>query len=155
MESNSKERKLLLAIQAIQENENLPVSHAAKIHTVPESTLRARTKGRPSRRDITPNSRKLTDLEEEAIVEHILDPDSRGFPPRLVDVEDMANLLLAERGTEKVGKLWARNFVKRQPQLQTRVNRLYNYQRAFCEDPQQDSGLVRACAEREGQVRHR
>jgi hypothetical protein len=114
MKSDSKERKLLLAVQAIQKEkkENLPVTHAAKIHTVPESTLRARMKGRPSRRDITPNSRKLTNLEEEAIVEHILDLDSRGFPPRPVDVEDMANLLLAERGTKKVGRLWARNFVK-------------------------------------------
>jgi hypothetical protein len=50
-------------------------------------------------------------------------------------MEDMANLLLAERGTKKVGKLWARNFVKRQPQLQTRINRVFDYQRALCEDP--------------------
>jgi hypothetical protein len=42
-----------------------------KIHTVPELTLRARIKGRPSRRDIMPNSRKLTNLEEEAVFEHI------------------------------------------------------------------------------------
>jgi hypothetical protein len=44
-------------------------------------------------------------LEEEAIVEYILDLDLRGFPPRLVNVEDMANLLLAERGIKKVSKL--------------------------------------------------
>jgi predicted HTH domain antitoxin len=54
MESDSKERKLLLAIQSIQENKNLSVTHAARIHTMPESTLRAEMKGRPSRRDIIP-----------------------------------------------------------------------------------------------------
>ena len=32
-----------------------------------------------------------TDLEEATIVEHILDLDSKGFPPRLSGVEDMAN----------------------------------------------------------------
>jgi hypothetical protein len=34
-----------------------------------------------------------------------------------------------------VGKLWAHNFVKRQPQLRTRFSRRYDYHRAKCEDP--------------------
>lgn len=94
-----------MAVQAIRENKNTSVSQAAKIYTVPESTLRARMKGRSSRRDIKPNSQKLTGLEEETIVEPTLDLDTRGFPPKPADVEDMVNLLLAERAGEKVGKL--------------------------------------------------
>jgi hypothetical protein len=89
-----------------------------------------------SRRDILANSRKLTNLEESVIVQHILDLDSKGFPPRLSGVEDMANRLLAERDAGRVGTRWAHNFVKRHPELTTRFNRKYDYQRAQCEDPE-------------------
>lgn len=47
----------------------------------------------------------------------------------------MANRLLADRGGSPVGKNWASNFVRRQPELTTRFNRKYDYQRAKCEDP--------------------
>ncbi|KKF92977.1 DDE superfamily endonuclease [Ceratocystis platani] len=46
----------------------------------------------------------------------------------------MANKLLADRDASSVGKRWASNFVKRQPDLKTRFNRRYDYQRAKCED---------------------
>jgi hypothetical protein len=82
-----------------------------------------------------PNSRKLSDQEEDAIVQFILDLDSRGFPSRLRFVEEMANSLLADRDAPPVGTRWAHNFVKRQPELKTRLFRRYDYQRAKCEDP--------------------
>ena len=47
----------------------------------------------------------------------------------------MANQLLRVRDAPPVGKLWAYNFVKRQPALRTRYTRRYDYQRAKCEDP--------------------
>ena len=47
----------------------------------------------------------------------------------------MANQLLAARGTRRVGEKWPRNFVNRQPELTTRFNRKYDYQRAKNEDP--------------------
>jgi hypothetical protein len=48
----------------------------------------------------------------------------------------MANYLLTERGAGKVGIKWPSNFVKRTPELKTRFNRKYDYQRAKCEDPE-------------------
>jgi hypothetical protein len=48
---------------------------------------------------------KLTELEEEVIVQYILDLDSRGFAPRLAGVEDIVNYLLETRGGKRVGKL--------------------------------------------------
>ena len=51
-------------------------------------------------------------------------------------VEDMANRLLAERDAGRVGTRWATKFVKRHPELTTRFNRKYDYQRAQCEDPE-------------------
>ncbi|KAH7548611.1 FAD/NAD(P)hypothetical proteinbinding domainhypothetical proteincontaining protein [Bipolaris maydis] len=49
------------------------------LHT--ETTLRRRRASRPAQRDCQPNSKKLTKLEEEVIVDHILDLDLRGFSP--------------------------------------------------------------------------
>jgi hypothetical protein len=79
---------------------------------------------------------KLTITEEWVIVQHILKLDERGYPPRLADVEDMANSLLAERHQPPVGKNWASNFVKRRPELTVKFNRKYDYSRAKCEDPE-------------------
>ncbi len=46
----------------------------------------------------------LTPTEEETLIGYILDLDSRGFLPRIYDVEDMANLLLETYGAKRVGK---------------------------------------------------
>ena len=85
-------------------------------------TLRDRRAGRPARRDCQPNSKKLTQLEEQVIVRHILDLDTRGFGPTYAAVRDMADKLLAARGAGQVGVHWPRNFVKRIDSLITRFN---------------------------------
>jgi hypothetical protein len=46
----------------------------------------------------------------------------------------MANLLLKSRGQDPVGTRWAQRFVQRHNELKTRFNRVYNFQRALCED---------------------
>jgi hypothetical protein len=135
MAQPSDEAKTLLALQAIQNNPKLSTRRTAKMYEISEHRLRRRRNGIESRRDSIPNSRKLSDLEEQIIVQFILDLDSRGFPSRLRFVEEMANSLLADRNASPVGKRWAHNFVKRQPELKTRLFRKYDYQRAKCEDP--------------------
>jgi hypothetical protein len=103
---------------------------------MPRVTLARRLEGIRGRRDCTANSKKLTVNEEEVIIRHILDLDSRGFSPRLKEVADMANHLLISRGGKPVGVKWPSNFIARKPELKTRINRRYDYQRAQCEDPQ-------------------
>jgi hypothetical protein len=129
------EGRILLALQALQNDPELKLRRAAEIYKVGRMMLWRRQKGIQSRRDWIPESRKLSDLEEQIIVQFILDLDSRGFPPRLRGVEEMANRLLADRDAPPVGKRWASNFVKRQKELKTRFFRRYDYQRAKCEDP--------------------
>ena len=70
---------------------------AAAIYDVPLTTLVDRRAGKPLQRDCEPNQKKLTKLEEEVIVEHILDLDSRGFSPILAAIREMANRLLTKR----------------------------------------------------------
>ena len=126
----SKESCVILAIEAIKKNQDLSIRAAATIYKCSRVTLARRLKGIQSRQDTMPNSRNLTSLEEDTIIQYILDLDARLHPPRLVSVEEMANRLLAERGAPPVGKRWASNFVKRRPELRTRFFRRYDYSRA-------------------------
>ena len=135
MSSPSNEARVILALEAIQNNPKLSLRAAAKIYNVTINTIRNRRSGRPARHDIPANSRNLTDLEEQTIVQYIIELSARAFPPRLRGVEDMANYLRRERDMPPVGQRWAHNFVKRQPELRTRYTRRYDYQRAKCEDP--------------------
>ena len=92
--------------------------------------------GRRSRANCPINSALLRKSEEEAIVQYILDLDERGFPPRIAGVEDMANLLLEARNGGCVGKTWAKRFIARRQELKTCLNRVDDFQRAACEDPE-------------------
>ena len=131
----SKERQLQTALQALKQDANLSLRRAAATYKVPFTTLRNRSAGQASRADCIPNRRKLDKIEEEVIVQHILELVSRGFPPRLSAVADMANSLRSARNLDQVGSNWPSTFVKRQPELQVRFNRKYDYKRALCEDP--------------------
>ncbi|EGU71712.1 hypothetical protein FOXB_17779 [Fusarium oxysporum f. sp. conglutinans Fo5176] len=117
MSQSNDEAKILLALQALRNDPKLSIRGAALIYQVCHQKL-----GRRQR-------------EEQIIVQFILDLDSRGFPPRLRGVEEMANRLLADRDAPAVGKRWASNFIKRHKELKTRFFRRYDYQRAKCEDP--------------------
>lgn len=88
------EGQILLAISAIKQGQIQSIRRAAQIYNVPRVTLARRLHGTQARRDCAANSRRLTLNEEEAIVKHILDLDSRGFSPKLKEVADMANHLL-------------------------------------------------------------
>ena len=105
MSPPSKEARVILAFEALQNNNNLKLEAIARLYDVLASTLCRRRAGRPTRRDTLANSRKLTDLEEKAIVQYTIELSERAFPPRLYSVEDMANQLLRVRDAPSVGKL--------------------------------------------------
>ena len=81
MPQKNDESQLVLAIQAMQKDSTLRPRAAARIYSVDHRKLGQRLLGIPSRRDILANSRKLTDLEESVLVQHILDLAAKGFPP--------------------------------------------------------------------------
>jgi hypothetical protein len=58
----------------------------------------------------------------------------------------MANQLLRERDASPFGRNWSSNFIRRQPELQTRQTRSYDNQRALCEDPVKIQGWFRLVA---------
>ena len=64
--------------------------------------------------------------------------DSRRAAPRPATVGEMANILLAARGSQPpptVGKNWPSQFIQRRDELRTRSSIRYDYQRALNEDP--------------------
>ena len=63
-----------------------------------EQTICRQRVGKPARRDCQPNSKKLTKLEEEVIVNYILNLDLRRFSPTYAAARNIANRLLAARG---------------------------------------------------------
>jgi hypothetical protein len=134
-ESAHKEGQLILAKIAFERGQFKSIRAAAEAFGVVDTTLGRRRKGILSRRVWRPKSMNLTELEEDVIVKNILNLDSRGFPPKLCYVRDMANSLRDARGLKPVGQLWPGNFVRRTPEIKTRYKRRYDYQRAKCEDP--------------------
>ena len=132
------EGRVLLAIQAIQKQEIPAIREAARIFEVPETTLRRRLNGSTNRAFSRANNLKLTEIEEESLRKWILSLDSRGVAPRPSTIREIADLLLAARGSTpppSVGQNWVTKFVKRHPELSSRFSKGYNYARAKCEDP--------------------
>ena len=95
--NRSNESNVISALQAIQQDPKLSIREAARIYNISRSTLQRRHSNIPSRADTVPNCRKLTDDEENLLIQYILKLDSRAQPPRLRDVKAMANHLLELR----------------------------------------------------------
>ena len=143
MQIRTNEARIITAIKAIRTSKQLSCRAAAKIYKVPESTLHDRMISWTFISERRPGASKLTELEEDIIVRNILDIDSGGFATWLAGVEDMANLILNSRGGKRVRELWAYRFIQRQTALKTRFNRVYNFQRALCEDSELISAWFR------------
>jgi hypothetical protein len=80
----------------------------------------------------------LTQYEEDSLTEWILSIDLRRAAPRRSTVREVANILLAARGTTPlltVGVDWASIFVNRRDELRSRYATRYDYQLALNEDP--------------------
>lgn len=109
------------------------------MYDTPRSTLRGRLAGALPQAAANAQKRKLHPVEEQSLVQWILDLDRRGFPPHVIDIRRMADVLLAGRGQnpppQPVGKNWVSRFINNQPELQTKWNRKFHSHRARCEDP--------------------
>jgi hypothetical protein len=138
-QASNQEGRYLLAIQALQSKQIQSYREAARVYEVSRTTLQRRIQGVLPNNATAPVNLKLSSTEEQSLVQWILDLDRRGFPPQIIDVRRMADVLLAARGQDPppppLGRNWASRFVNRQPELQIKWNRKFHSQRARCEDP--------------------
>ena len=136
------EGRIVLALQAYRQGRISSLKGAARTYDIPYSSLRRRSLGTPSRPDFTSPNRKLTPIEETTLVQWILSLDTRGVPPTQLLVHQMAERLLIEHVPDastvqpQLGQKWVYRFINRHPELKSRYNRKYDYQRAKCEDPE-------------------
>lgn len=132
--SSGKTQYINLAIQAIESYASDSIRAACREYYAPRSTVQHRLLGRTPREESVANCKKLTELEEDAIVVRILDLDLRGFPPTKPILRAMSDKLLAEKGGKPVGINWPDRFIARKEALKTCYTRAYDRQRALCED---------------------
>ena len=93
-----------LVVSDVQSSQVKSLRRAEAIYNVPRRTIQRRCDGKRPRRDCELNSKRLTKLEEEAIVQRVLEESLRGIPPSKAHVQDMADRLLRERGGKPTGK---------------------------------------------------
>jgi len=97
------DNQLQLALQAFERDPQLNIRKFTRFYNILHTTLSTRINGHFTCADIITNSQKLTVLKEEVVVREVFDLDSRGFPPRMHDIEDIANRLLAIYDTMYIG----------------------------------------------------
>lgn len=137
-DSIQQEGRLLLAIQALKRKEISTIRQAADQFQVPRNTLTRWLRGTTNRAESRANGHKLTQIEEELLQQRILLLDIRGAAPTQAHVREMANILLAKRGStpiQTVSEKWVYNFTQRHPELRSHLSWWYDYQRAQQEDP--------------------
>ena len=125
-----------IALSAYYKRQFQSLRRAAEAFNTPRSTLISRHNGISHRPTARNGRHKFTATEEQTIVRYILALDSRGIAPRLCEVADMADKLLAVRGGEPVGKCWAERFATRSAELKMAFNRANDRQRILQEDPE-------------------
>ncbi|EED16659.1 conserved hypothetical protein [Talaromyces stipitatus ATCC 10500] len=135
LQSAQIEGKIELAISDLKNGRIRSIREAARIYTIPRTTLQDRMNGIQYRQITRANHHKLTQSEEDSLVKWVLDLNKRGLPPRHSLVREMVNYLLLQRDKPQVGKNWITRLIKRCPEIDSKFARKYNYERAKCEDP--------------------
>jgi hypothetical protein len=96
--------RLQLALKAYRSSQFQSHQAAAKAFNVKRRTLSHRAQGLLFHAEAAPNCQKLTATKKQTIIQYILNLNSRGFAPRLCEVADIANKLLAIRSSKPVSK---------------------------------------------------
>ena len=127
-----------MALNNIKNDRIKSIYAAAKLYKILYTTLYTHFHGRVSCADIYPNGYKLTQFEENSFAEWIISIDIYGAASRSATVREMANILLAARGSyslSTVEKNWLSIFINCCPELCIYFLRRYNYQKTLNEDP--------------------
>ena len=118
MESQSKESRIQLALDAYKKGRFKTLKAAALAFDIPRTTLQRRIGGIESRIKKPANCQKLSKTEESTLSTWILDMDKRGLPVQLSTVHHLAELLLSARLPSQpaiIGEHWVNHFIKCHP----------------------------------------
>ena len=111
--------------KALQEARSSNPSRAARENHLSRSSLRHRIQGRVSRRDIQKKNQRLTEVQEEDLVQWILSEEIAGRAPTKNVIRSMAQLVIQEAGqTKPLGINWVDKFIKRHKEIKAKPARL-------------------------------
>jgi len=103
---------------------------ASDKHGVPRSTLRHRILGTQVCKQAHENQQRLTQGQEDLIVQWILRQESLGYAPTHANVRALAASILAEQADiYSIGKHWVTRFIGRHPSIKTKVGKKIDYAR--------------------------
>lgn len=115
-------QRLQQAIQAYEEAEGgLSLTQAAWLHAV---TLYNGINGRRDQVSYITSKQRLTPEEEASRQNWVLQLQSWGFPPRIAQLCEIAQVLLrAKQDFKELGKNWSEKFLGRHPVLHSKYSR--------------------------------
>ena len=97
--STKQEGRVLLALEAIQNKQIPSVTAIATKFNIPRSTLYHHLTGTTNQSKTRANNHKLSEIEEQSLVQWVVSIDTQGAPPQQSHVEVIANLLLTKQGS--------------------------------------------------------
>ena len=134
----SKESKIQQAIAGLKEGNFTSVRRAAIFWDVPEATLRYRYKGKTkSRVDSHEEQQHLDKEQEKALCHHICRVDDCRFPLKVKMVVLFASSMIASKQEKKkieLGAHWVQRYLKRNPQVASRIASSLDKQRMAAND---------------------
>jgi hypothetical protein len=126
-------------LKSITDVEKPNYSALARQHGVPYQRLLARSKGRSTLSERPSGTYKLTEAQDQALYEYIARLDELGVCVRLAMIISCANYLLKQSYEgdgmpPSANKLWARRWLKRNPELYKRRQKSLELNRAVAHD---------------------
>lgn len=108
----SREEWIQLALEKLEDGGTL--KGVAKEFGIPVSTLRGRKNGAISQQAVARSKYKLSQTQEELLVDWILSEEAAGRPPTIEGVRGMVTAICHDEGsTDPIGNHWVQRFFKR------------------------------------------
>lgn len=119
------------------------INKCADAYGIPKSTLKGRLKGAQSKTVSNQHQQRLSAEQESFLSEWVLEEDARGFSPSHARLREMASKILKLNGDQiPLGQLWVTNYLRRHPELASRVGRKPEAQRTEAETPEEINAFL-------------
>ncbi|KAF7566807.1 HTH-Tnp-Tc5 domain containing protein [Pyrenophora tritici-repentis] len=131
--------RILEILKSIEDIPKPNFKQLAREHGVPYQRLLVRSKGRPTRSERPSSTYKLTEAQDRALYDYIARLDELGVCVQLPMIVSCVNYLLQQAHDgpgppPTASSRWAKQWLKRQPELHVRRQRSLNLNRALAHD---------------------
>jgi hypothetical protein len=109
---------------AMEELKTQPLQPTAKKYAISRGSLRNRQKGGTNARDAQIERQKLSEDQEEFLIEWILNEEAATRAPTKKNVRLFGNLILKyDNQDQQLGNHWVNRFLTRHPDIKTKLSR--------------------------------